>query len=268
MGAEVHRRTGETGRSMRNADCGMRNEQAEPSTERRWKQGTREEAPAIAGASRPAKERPPPNPEPFHPREKPTAQRKMGVRGQGGRELVWGPIPSRLHPSKNADCRTPRGYPNAEWPNVEWPNQASADPHAVGDLYHLPRRRARREYDRSVRGYDGTKVRGRRQMTNGGDSGGLTNGHRPGCRLNVIVLALQAAVPGSAASPPRRGNQWTAGASPEGPSTAGWPAPACPRSLQISRLALALPLSSGKSRSCHPGGGAHSCRLGAWNRAR
>jgi len=52
---------------------------------------------------------------------------------------------------------------NAEWPNAQWPNQASADPHAVGDLYHLPGRRARREWDGSVRKYDGTKVRGERE---------------------------------------------------------------------------------------------------------
>ena len=65
--------------------------------------------------------------------------------GRGLGNCIHPPIPSRLHPSKNADCRTPRGYPNAEWPNVEWPNQASADPHAVGDLYHLPGRHARLE---------------------------------------------------------------------------------------------------------------------------
>jgi hypothetical protein len=32
------------------------------------------------------------------PSREATAQRKMGIRGQGGREMVWGPIPSRLHP--------------------------------------------------------------------------------------------------------------------------------------------------------------------------
>ena len=65
--------------------------------------GHRDQGPGIG------EDRCPPSPEPFHPREKPTAQRKMGVRGQGGRELVWGPIPSRLHPSKNADCRMRNG---------------------------------------------------------------------------------------------------------------------------------------------------------------
>jgi len=106
----------------------------------------------------------------------------MGARGQGGRERAWAPIPSRLHPSKNADCR----MRNAEWPNVEWPNQASADPHAVGDLYHLPGRRARLEPRLPA------------------DLGKMTHDQGPGCRLNAVVLALQAAVPGSAASPPRR----------------------------------------------------------------
>jgi len=114
-------------------------------------------------------------------REK-TAQSQMEARGQGGRESAWAPIPSRLHPSKNADCR----MRNAEWPNVEWPNQASADPHAVGDLYHLPGRRARLEPRLPA------------------DLGKMTHDQGPGCRLNAVVLALQAAVPGSAASPPRR----------------------------------------------------------------
>ena len=37
-------------------------------------------------------------PEAILPSRERTAQRKMGVRGQGSRERAWGPIPSRLHP--------------------------------------------------------------------------------------------------------------------------------------------------------------------------
>jgi hypothetical protein len=38
------------------------------------------------------------------------SQSKMGVRGQGGRERTWAPIPSRLQQKSNAEC----GMANAE----------------------------------------------------------------------------------------------------------------------------------------------------------
>ena len=85
-----------------------------------------------------------------------TAQSEMGVRrrrispegstwGQGGREMVWRPIPSRLHPPR--------------------------DSRGMWGIYITCRATAQ----------------------------------------DAIVLALQAAGPGSAASRPRRGSQWTAG---------------------------------------------------------
>jgi len=130
-----------------------------PETRRHGDKGTRgwrEEGPAIAGASRPAKERPPPSPEPFHPREKRPRKGKWGSGARGVGNWCGG----RSRAGSNQAMR------NAEWRMRNGRAKGSADPHAVGDLYHLPGRRARREWDGSVRKYDGTKVRGRRQMTN------------------------------------------------------------------------------------------------------
>ncbi len=73
----------------------------EPENRRNGEQATKRqggEGPATAGASRAATERPPPNPEPFRPRERRPRKGKWGsgARRVGG--LVWEPIPSRLHP--------------------------------------------------------------------------------------------------------------------------------------------------------------------------
>jgi hypothetical protein len=80
-GGQETRRAGDN--RMRNDECGVRNDQGEPPAERSRKQGTREEGPAIVGASRPATERSPPNPEPFCPRENRPRKGKWGSGARG-----------------------------------------------------------------------------------------------------------------------------------------------------------------------------------------
>jgi len=131
-------------------------------------EGARQSEPRDSGERKSAE------PGAIPPSRETTAQWKMGVRGRDkqqeetepgrwgdtvqktlpgpSRSGHWGPgsVKSEMgadpEPAPpNGQWGTPRGYPNAEWRNAEWPNQASADPHAEGDLYHLPGRRARLE---------------------------------------------------------------------------------------------------------------------------